>query len=497
MLTSLAFSAHPEDKHHPKNWKGATLKVILEDKFIKEAGLTPKSAGWGDVLTYDEKGKIKFFFKHATVHAIEDPLKEGVKEAVTKLALGGLRTVMITGDHPKTAKSIAKQAGILNNLVADGPDSPLYNIHEKRGVLKKSEAVFPKGFASTNPSVVAASQHKLLEKLKCLSQSLLKGGEAAAALTGLNVCERNETWAGARVSSLADLWSTKPVRESLLNLFDERDEETLKRDLNTPSQAALFKDLREKILPRNDYNLLTRHHAGSLGENPPFAQVLELVCGAAAQRRDAASKVEYQAALWHFLEQLEIRCYTVVTNAQLDEATKLIEKLRKGEEQVAAQGGVLVNKQAEILGDYFWGQVVGRALVFARVSPAQKRELVVQFRNRWFSVFPALLDGREPAPKGMLTAEQLGRLREGENVGNDYQLRDADMTLPSLEDDPNSKRFAAVKAAVAFMGDMTNDGPPLKTADVGIAMSKDTEELVRFATLKLRQKFMAHFFQVG
>ena len=82
MLTSLKFSAYPEDKHHPKHWKGATLKVVLEDKLVKQAGLTPESHP--DLLTHDEKdgGEIKFHFKHATVQCIEDPLKDNVKEAV-------------------------------------------------------------------------------------------------------------------------------------------------------------------------------------------------------------------------------------------------------------------------------------------------------------------------------------------------------------------------------------------------------------------------------
>lgn len=49
--------------------------------------------------------------------AFADPLRPGVHEAVQTLAGGGVRTIMVTGDHPLTAQAIAHQAG----LHAEGP----------------------------------------------------------------------------------------------------------------------------------------------------------------------------------------------------------------------------------------------------------------------------------------------------------------------------------------------------------------------------------------
>ena len=42
-----------------------------------------------------------------------DPPREGVKKAVSECRKGGIRTVMITGDHKRTAAAIAKQVGVL------------------------------------------------------------------------------------------------------------------------------------------------------------------------------------------------------------------------------------------------------------------------------------------------------------------------------------------------------------------------------------------------
>jgi len=44
--------------------------------------------------------------------AFADPLRPGVREAVGTLAGAGVRTIMVTGDHPLTAQAIAHQAGL-------------------------------------------------------------------------------------------------------------------------------------------------------------------------------------------------------------------------------------------------------------------------------------------------------------------------------------------------------------------------------------------------
>lgn len=43
-----------------------------------------------------------------------DPVRDSAREAIERLAKAGVRVVMITGDHPGTAESIARELGILN-----------------------------------------------------------------------------------------------------------------------------------------------------------------------------------------------------------------------------------------------------------------------------------------------------------------------------------------------------------------------------------------------
>jgi len=51
-----------------------------------------------------------------------DPLREGIPEAVRECRSAGIRVVMITGDHPATARAIAAQAGIDSGKVMTGTE---------------------------------------------------------------------------------------------------------------------------------------------------------------------------------------------------------------------------------------------------------------------------------------------------------------------------------------------------------------------------------------
>lgn len=51
-------------------------------------------------------------FQWAGLLAFEDPVREGVREAVSQCLAAGMRVVMVTGDHPTTAAAIAAEIGL-------------------------------------------------------------------------------------------------------------------------------------------------------------------------------------------------------------------------------------------------------------------------------------------------------------------------------------------------------------------------------------------------
>ncbi len=70
--------------------------------------------------------------------AFRDPVRKGAADTIGKLSRAGVRTVMITGDHPKTALSAAREAGLTDNdLVLSGDRIALMTDEELEAAVDK------------------------------------------------------------------------------------------------------------------------------------------------------------------------------------------------------------------------------------------------------------------------------------------------------------------------------------------------------------------------
>jgi K+-transporting ATPase ATPase B chain len=94
----------------------AELQAIVER--IARSGGTP--------LTVADGGRV-----FGVIH-LKDIIKEGIKERFARLRAMGLRTVMITGDNPLTAKAIADEAGVDDFLAEATPERKLGLIREEQ-----------------------------------------------------------------------------------------------------------------------------------------------------------------------------------------------------------------------------------------------------------------------------------------------------------------------------------------------------------------------------
>ncbi|HEY2659218.1 MAG TPA: potassium-transporting ATPase subunit KdpB [Caulobacteraceae bacterium] len=135
--TSIAFSAITRvsgldtDK---MSWRKGAVDAVY-----KLAGLTPKEVppeviaavdriarAGGTPLAVSENGKLM-----GVIH-LKDVVKPGVKERFADLRRMGLRTVMITGDNPVTAATIASEAGVDDFLAEATPEDKLRLIREEQ-----------------------------------------------------------------------------------------------------------------------------------------------------------------------------------------------------------------------------------------------------------------------------------------------------------------------------------------------------------------------------
>ena len=91
----------------------------LADQGLRVLGVAkarhPQQDSWPD-LQHD------FDFEWLGLVALADPLRPEVPAAVAQCRQAGIRVVMITGDHPRTARAIAAQAGIVHDSVITGDE---------------------------------------------------------------------------------------------------------------------------------------------------------------------------------------------------------------------------------------------------------------------------------------------------------------------------------------------------------------------------------------
>lgn len=128
---------------------GATLLGENESKTLQE--ISNQWAGEGKrVLAYAFKivDQLPEPFEYAAVEndltlagivGLIDPPREEVKVAIAECKTAGIKPVMITGDHPATAKAIAKEIGILEerDLVLTGPELHQLEDEAFRGQVSK------------------------------------------------------------------------------------------------------------------------------------------------------------------------------------------------------------------------------------------------------------------------------------------------------------------------------------------------------------------------
>src|SRR5258708_24666689 len=63
-----------------------------------------------------------FNFEWLGLVGLSDPVRPGVNESIQQCHDAGMRVVMITGDHPVTAQSIARQIGLAPNALVTGAE---------------------------------------------------------------------------------------------------------------------------------------------------------------------------------------------------------------------------------------------------------------------------------------------------------------------------------------------------------------------------------------
>jgi K+-transporting ATPase ATPase B chain len=106
-------------RKHIESQNGSIPQIVLQ-------GIDDIARSGGTPLAVAENGRIL-----GVVH-LKDIVKGGIKERFAQLRRMGIKTIMITGDNPLTAASIAAEAGVDDFMAEATPEAKLERIRKEQ-----------------------------------------------------------------------------------------------------------------------------------------------------------------------------------------------------------------------------------------------------------------------------------------------------------------------------------------------------------------------------
>ncbi len=117
----------------------------------------PLSLGWRQQSDLEEELVL------AGLAGLEDPPRPEVPEAIDKCHRAGIKVIMVTGDHPSTARAIAREIGLVrseNPLVVSGDMLRGYSETQLRLALDEEDILFARVSADQKMRIVDALKMK-------------------------------------------------------------------------------------------------------------------------------------------------------------------------------------------------------------------------------------------------------------------------------------------------------------------------------------------------
>lgn len=132
-MSGVDFHEH-SDRFGIKIRKGASDSIR---NFVESGGGIFPSAVQSEVDNISKKGGTPLVvaenIKVLGVIELKDVVKGGIKERFAQLRKMGIRTIMVTGDNPLTAASIAAESGVDDFMSEAKPEDKLKRIREEQG----------------------------------------------------------------------------------------------------------------------------------------------------------------------------------------------------------------------------------------------------------------------------------------------------------------------------------------------------------------------------
>ncbi|MFI5317610.1 MAG: cation-translocating P-type ATPase [Myxococcota bacterium] len=148
--------AHPLDPAHRQ-------RILAAQEAMAERGLRVLAFAYRRAESQWDRESLERDLTFAGLVGLEDPPRPDVREAVRTCHEAGIRIIMVTGDHPRTARAIARQVGIVRSddpLVLTGDQLRSQSEAQLILTLDMPEVIFSRVSADQKRRIVEALKNK-------------------------------------------------------------------------------------------------------------------------------------------------------------------------------------------------------------------------------------------------------------------------------------------------------------------------------------------------
>jgi calcium-translocating P-type ATPase len=137
--------------------------ALAAQESMAEQGLRVLAIAWREMGDADNGHPVEEGLTLAGLVGLEDPPRPEAPEAIAKCRTAGIKVIMVTGDHPHTAKAIARQIGLIaaeHPVVITGDQLRKLSETQLRLALDAPDILFARVAADQKMRIVAALKKK-------------------------------------------------------------------------------------------------------------------------------------------------------------------------------------------------------------------------------------------------------------------------------------------------------------------------------------------------
>ena len=141
----------------------AKARIVQAQDAMAQRGLRVLAFAYRTLTVGYDRKRLEEDLVFAGLAGLEDPPRPEVPEALRKCQEAGIKVIMVTGDHPRTATAIAREIGLVksdNPTVITGGQLRRYSIIQLQLALDAKEVIFARVVADQKMRIVEALRDK-------------------------------------------------------------------------------------------------------------------------------------------------------------------------------------------------------------------------------------------------------------------------------------------------------------------------------------------------